>query len=130
MISLHRDPHGKTILSKRTFTSEPLSQVNSSRKNYVQQIEILRKRVRELESHLNQPCNSTQSPREREFQLKSINPCCMQQERGSRSAEYTQDSACYTGDKPPSDDVEPTEMAPPGECQEISVIEQLQIKGQ
>ena len=118
MIGLHRDPRGKTLFRGRTFISsstESLSQGNSLRENYMQQIETLRRRVRELESLLNQPCNSTQSPRE-------INPCCMQQEGGGRSTE----SARFTGEEPANDDMGPTEMAPPGECQEIGADSSLE----
>ena len=121
MIGLHRDPRGKTLFRGRTIvlsSTDSVSQENSSKENYVQQIETLRRRVRELESLLNQPCNSAQSLHEREFQLESVNPCCIQQEGGGGSVGSTE-SACFTGEELANDDMEHAEMASPGECREI-----------
>ena len=83
----------------------------------MQEIKTLRSRVRELESLLNQPHSQTESPRERQFQVESINPCFEQQE-GGRRVGFTEDVSS-TGEEPTNDEVEPTtqEVTPAGEVE-------------
>ena len=88
MILLHRDPRGKSLFTGHTITSsstDSLSQGNSLQSHYAEQIENLRRRIRELESlNINQPCSSTESSREKEIVVESTNPCFMRQLEGGR----------------------------------------------
>ena len=121
MVRLYRDPNGTALFRGRTIVSSSagsISQGNPLRADHVQQIETLRKRVRELESMLNQPNSHdpTESSRERELQVESVNRCFMQQEGGGRRVGFTED-VCFTGEELSSSDhcVEPTQMTPCGE---------------
>ena len=89
----------------------------------MQEIDNLRRRVRELESLLNQPHSShnpTESSHEREFQVASINPCFMQEEEGGRRVGFTED-VCFTREGPTSDGAQPTVMIPCGERETVYV---------
>ena len=70
-----------------------------------------------MESLLNQPQprnGQTESPREREFQVESVNPSYMQQE-GDRRIGFTED-VCLTEEEPTNDEVVPTVMSPSEEA--------------
>ena len=88
MIVLCRDPQGKSLFKGHTITSsstDSLSQGNTLQSHYAEQIENLRRRIRELESlKINQPCSSTESSREKEIVVESTNPCLMRQLESGR----------------------------------------------
>ena len=120
MIALRRDPHGSTLFRGRIIVSSSggvLARGDQSKENHIQEIETLRGRVRELESLLNQPQpwnGQTESPREREFQVESVNPSYMQQEV-DRRIRFTED-VCLTEEEPTNDEVVPTVMSPSEEA--------------
>ena len=68
MIGLYRDPHGKTLFKGHTIRSS-----SKLWNPHMVQIENLRRRVRELESLINQLQSSTvtESSREKETQMES-----------------------------------------------------------
>ena len=109
MIGLHRDPRGTTLFRghaiRSSSTGSP-SQAKSLRKYYVQQIENLRRRVRELESLTNQPCTTTESSRETELRVESVNPLYMDKEGGTRD-----DREHLPGEEPVNDDMESADRA-------------------
>ena len=89
----------------------------------MQEIDNLRRRVRELESLLNQPHsshNSNMLSHERDFQVASVNPVFMQQEEEGRRVGFTED-VCFTREDPTSDGAEPTVMIPCGERETVYV---------
>ena len=120
MIGLHRDPRGTTLFKghaiKSSSTDFP-SQGNSLRKCYMKQIENLRRRVKELESLINQSGSTTESSRDTKVRVDSVNPCYMD-EVGDRGDELTQ-CEHSSEEEPVIDDVESTERvsAPPREGQ-------------
>ena len=120
MIGLHRDPRGKTLFKGHAIKSSStnsLSQGNSLRSHYLDQIENLRRRVRELESRTNQPHSSTESSRERDFPVESTNPCFMRQERIKRDYDHDiSEGESFPGKEPAIDDVV-SERAPPRDVQ-------------
>ena len=100
MIALHRDPRGTTLFKGHIIVS---SSEDLSKENHMQEIEILRKRIRELETLFNQPDHQTKSQHE----VESINPC-YQQEGDKRVSVH------LVGKEPINDDVASTETIPPG----------------
>ena len=99
MIGLYRDPHGKTLFKGHTIASSSndspsASQGTSLRNHHMEQIENLRKRIRELESFINQPQQtSTESSHEKEPQAES---CFMHQDKDT-SGELSE-RECSPGD--------------------------------
>ena len=118
MIGLYRDPHGKTLFKGHTIGSSSngspsASHGTSLRNHHLEQIENLRRRIRELESFINQPQQtSTESSREKELQVES---CFTHQDKDTSDKLSERD--CSPGEKliTNDDDVESIEKPPPGD---------------
>ena len=127
MIGLYRDPNGTTLFKGHAIICSSvghgsLSQDNPLRGNHVQEIDALRRRIRELESCLNQTHShdsQTKSSHERSLQMESFNQCFTQQEGLRRGVQFTE-GVCFTGDDPMSDGTElPTVMTPCGQRETV-----------
>ena len=128
MIGLYQDPNGTTLFKGRTLMFSSAghgfnSQGNPLRGNHVQEIDTLRKRVKELESLLNQTNSHSQTElsRDRSLQMESVSQCFMQQEGRGRRVRFTEDM-CFTGEDPTNDDAEPTVMSPCGEKETVFAV--------
>ena len=89
----------------------------------MQEVGILRRRVKELESLLNQTHHSSPTGHQNELQVESVvsDQCLMQQQGGpeaNREVRFTE-KVCFTGKDPIGADVEPSEMTSCGETETV-----------
>ena len=101
MVELYRDPNGASLFRGHTVISSSAGSLfhgNPLRATHKQEIETLRRRIRELECLLNQPNShdTTGSSHERECQVESVNQCFTQQGGGGRRVRFAED-LCFTG---------------------------------
>ena len=127
MIRLYRDPTGASLSKGRSvmFTGT-LSFENPLGGNLMQEVGILRRRVKELESLLNQTHHSSPTGHQNELQVDSVarvvsDQCLMQQQGGPKAngeSQFTKE-VCFIGKDPTSADVEPSEMTSCGERETV-----------